>query len=764
MTIDKSKLDLSLTFEQLFADKREDLPTWLVPITNREHNAAHSAAGVNGWPFCEFQIRNAAKAKQEPTNVRRVLVDSDGNLPKWLVPITDAEYKKANRLASEGKWKLCNFAKPATSSIVTKDGTVLTVNRGDGGNKREQQRKAASSAGKLERAAEITVPEHLKVTRYESPEWEKMLRLAGESTAEAWKLGKGMAYHLWGESQELRQNTFEGWEPEDFIKAILDLNTDPKMAPIEEKFASKFGSYKALPYEEWADNVHDLWMDVPWNPDVQTLEWAKREVVAELQQAMSKLGWDKIQPLSVTEALPKVTKGRNSGWPYFTSKWHLRNETLEYYVGKAEQLLDGEPVLSGCPHVLFKRVQPNGPGTPKMRPVECPPKFEAIAAKCLTDRFIDLFKTMTPYSGFNGGERVHEVLAPFMEMEYLVESDFSKFDQRVVHLMPHVFQVVMKVVPQKYWRYLQLTLDYYQNAQLLTPIGVISAKDGRRNGLMSGEGWTSVIGTLANSIAVKYTMKRMGIEKYLRLSFGDDIALATDEPFSIDLFERYMLELGMDCNKTKQNLSSGPQAYFSFLGWYHFRDDWKSGNQGKFPMCRIAPKLFYREFFLTVDSVEASEEVSEEVVELLRQTPIGIDIVAIASKINLCRNNVDFTKLVELVRENSPHKLSTEYIIPLEEVALAIRDGRHQRNLGLANQPVVRELYKIEQREGKFDTGWSMPLPASNTQQPSTTVETEAEPVETTTIKEVETQVTKDESPKLFINPVDAILDVLYQI
>lgn len=606
------------------------------------------------------------------------------DLPEWLIPISKSEMKLAHRKASEAKAPFCTW--DPTSNVTHKSKSE----------KRNEQKKKVIEVGRELRAARVQVPDHISVLRYNSVEWSNLL--LGED-GEYWKNGKGITQGLWTVPKEpIRQKTFEGWEPEAVRDHILSLNTDPKMQAIEEKFASKFGPYTPLPYDEWADQVHALWMDVPWTPDLETLEWAKDQVLVELRESLRKnFACDKLVPLSVDEALPKVQKGRNSGWPFFTSKWASKPECLEYYTKQAEQLLRGEDVLSGTPHILFKRVQPNGMDTVKMRPVECPPKSEAIAAKCLTDKFVELFKVTEPYAGFNGGERIHEILGPFMEYEYLVESDFSKFDQRVVHLMRHVFHVIMKLVPQAYWRYLQITLNYYQNAKLITPMGVLEAADGRLNGLLSGEGWTSVIGTIANSIAVKYTMKRMGVDDYRHLAFGDDIAIATNR-FDLDKFERYMLELGMDCNQSKQNVSSGPEAYFSFLGWYHFRDDWKLGNEGKFPMSRIAPGLYYREFFTSIESA-IEDGISEEAVERLRQSPIGLDVIALISKLNNCRNNRNFIELVRFVREHSPKRLSTEYIMPLSELKDLLRQGRRTRGVSLADMPVVRVLYYLEEQE-----------------------------------------------------------------
>lgn len=620
-------------------------------------------------------------------------------LPKWLVPITAAEHKRAHREAA-------NSGAPFSQLVFRTDGkTSRSKNQ-----KKEDKKKAAKENDRAERRSAMEIPAHIKILSYQSSDWSDLMAqsqdveiIPGWSLADAYKKGRGESYHLWSEGVELRQDTFHDYSPEDFIQAIVDLNSDELMEPIERKFAQKFGSYKATSFDAWHDKLWTYWDEVSFNPDSSILAQAVSETVEELKTALVQLtGSDIIEPLPVEEGIKRVTKGRNSGWPFFTSKWATDSAKLEYYIHNAKLLLSGTDTLSGTPHMLYKRVQPNGLNQPpKMRAVQCPPKHDAIAAKCLTDRFIDVFKACPPYYGFNGGENVYKVLQPYMEYDILVESDFSSFDQKVIGLMPYVFQVIRKLIPKAYWRYLQIVFDYYRHAKVLTPIGLVSSD--RPNGLCSGDGWTSVIGTLANSIATKYTMRRMGVCDYMRLSFGDDIAIATDH-FDVDAFERYMAELGMDCNKSKQNASTGPDAYFSFLGYYHFRSRWLNGNQGMFPMTRIATGLYYKEYFTQLESLEEAG-LSDATLELLRQSPKGIELMGIAAKLNNCRNNDDFVALVDFTRQNCPNGLSTEYLMPLEELKSHIRNGRNTRSLGLADMPVIRCLYMLEELDRKIREG-----------------------------------------------------------
>lgn len=539
----------------------------------------------------------------------------------------------------------------------------------------------------------------IEVDTFSSDRWES-LRAGPEG--KYWEAAKGIVLGLVkGNDTELRQPVYPDMSPEEFIEKMKSLVTDPDMYEFEMNFATKFGPFRSLPFIEWYTKVTDLWMTTSWNPDEKALELAKYQVVQVLKDTLQRMGLETIPALNVEEALEKVTKGRNSGFPFCSSKWHKDPEMLDYYVTKAEMLIQGVDTLKGTPHILFKRVQPNG-NTPKMRAVECPPKHDSIAAKCLTDGFVKVFKETQIFSGFNGGENVYKHIAPLMKHDILVESDFSGFDQRCQEIMPHVFEVVSQLVPKRFYPYLRIVLEYYQHAELLTPIGFVRGKGDKVNGLCSGDGWTSVIGTLANAIAVKYTMIRMGESDYDHLAFGDDIAIGCAN-FDVREFEKYMSELGMDCNRTKQRVTSGANANFSFLGYYHFRQSWLyDGNRGKFPICRLAPGLFYREFVANPTSLE-NEGVEGEELEAIKADPKLIDMVAIVTKLQNAKDHDDFEALVEFIREGSPHKLDTEKIIDVEKLREHIRNGRKTRSSSFVNSLVIAYLRHLEGRPPILD-------------------------------------------------------------
>lgn len=583
---------------------------------------------------------------------------------------------------------------------------------------KEAQRKRQKERSYDEKRGPIPQHYYCNVVEYDSETWRTLM---SSGDREYYQQAKGIELgYLSGDQKPYRFRTFmkdrsasphdnDNYHTDADIKMIFwRCLRDRRMVEVESRFADKFGSYSSLPWSAWKEKVYDLFSPVSWSPDMNALDKACEEVYQELRQKLEEeTGSHILTPiLDVDRLIELTTKGRNSGWPYFTSKWASDKDQLYYYIGEAVSLLNGEPVLHGKPHILFKRVQPNGK-TPKMRAVECPPKSDAIAGKALTEPLVQLFKKYPQTFGFNGGRRVHEVLGEYMKYDCLVESDFSNFDATCVNLMPKVFELVMRLSPPELHGYLRNCLEYYQYASLITPDGIVSGRG--PNGLMSGDAWTSVVGTLSNLIAVKYTMKKMGAEDYLSLSFGDDIAIASHD-FSSELFEEYMAELGLICNKTKQHVTRGEKASFSFLGYYHFRDIFeKTGGKahGIFPIMRLAPGLTYREYrFSKQEMTEKCDFTPEELEYLEEYSDLKLDQVALISKLNNADEHTGFEPLVRMmVREGD---LRSKYILSPDSQAAGILrklleariTGRYARGSKLAEFPSVKLLLKIEEEEG----------------------------------------------------------------
>lgn len=548
-------------------------------------------------------------------------------------------------------------------------------------NKKQTAKRNAKRRNEI--LSKIVPSENVNIMSYDSQEWNDLVSGPDGST---WTKARGIVQALvkgGNREKPLRTTAFTELDPEQCRTLFRSLVTDEDMIPIEDKFLGKFGDFTPVDYDKWAHKVHSLWKTTTWNPNYTTLFHSVNEVVNEIRQANLDLtGELTVKPLPLEEGYEKVQKGKNSGWPYFTKHWAKDPEISEYYKSRAKLLIAGMDTLRGMPHMLFKRVQANGlDNDPKMRAVECPPKHEAIAAKCFTDKLVNIFKTMPTFYGFNGGENVYECLERFMRRDYLIEGDFSSFDQNCQEMMEVVFTALMQIVDKQYHPYLTNLLAYYQNAILITPEGILTGR--KINGLNSGEGWTSVIGTLANAIAVKYAMRRMGIKEYDNLAFGDDIAIATDSEFNPDLFESAMMELGMECNKEKQGVTNGEDAYFSFLGYYHFKKSWALGNKGKFPIMRLASGLVFKERYedLGGEYIEGEEYSSEQV-----------RLLGYAMKLNVCKEHGDFEILVKTVATHEPTGLPVEKILSAKSLAQYLRVHRTSNRNSIENSPVIRVL------------------------------------------------------------------------
>lgn len=555
---------------------------------------------------------------------------------------------------------------------------------------------------KNSKAKSINVPSHVKVTSFESPEWEKLVR-----SDSSYKSAKGIAMQAWsGSNDELYPTAFAGKSPANVRDMWYALCKDERMADVETKFYGKFGGFGALPFEQWSDKVMALFPEnLNFTPDLRVLYQAIRQTYNELLVGVNDVfGQDTIVPLTIEESLEKIKKGANSGFPFYSKHWSDREpdgtwknpNMVEYYVKTAQSLVNGVNLLQNQPYMLFTRVGNDGINTPKMRPIEAPSKSEALAGNSVADSFLKAMRTIPTYWGQNGSDRCAEKVHDLFKFNYTVEGDFSNFDSTAGGMMPYVFMLLKSLSPSTHHEYLDNLLKYYQSPKVLTPIGLVEST--KPSGLMSGSSLTSLIGTLTNAIAVKYVMLRMGNTNYKHLSFGDDVALGCNE-FNLESFIAYNFELGLVCNKEKQGISQGPNARVSFLGFYHFKED--GPTQGIFPIMRTAPKMYYRENFVDIETAATSTGVDIEEFEGLNKE--GIDLLAFVSKLNNLRNNKNFPEIIAFFRENESYHMDTNKIVPFERLQMAVRCGRTSSQVGLEGSPTMVELYKLEQNSPILD-------------------------------------------------------------
>jgi hypothetical protein len=518
------------------------------------------------------------------------------------------------------------------------------------------RRKAAQRKRKRERhlkaeMAQIKVPDHIKVTKFESPEWQALIE-----SEPSYKKARGIVQSLLPMvDNDLSYPTFNGWSQNEIRDKVLSLCTDPEMRPIEERYATKFGRYFQRPFSGWYNKVFELYKHTTWDPDLNLIQEVKDELVSYFKSHGD------IEPLSIEEAMLKVTKGKNSGFPYFTKKWSKDAEMTEHYFKQAEAMLQGVSCLKGQPYILFKRIQING-DTPKMRPIQGAPKSDAIASKTITDPLVDLMKRTDKFVGFNGGENVYAKVGYLFDYKYLISADFSAFDANAQEVIPHVFDVIRELVPKRYWLYLVHTMQYYQHANLITPVGILSSD--KINGVTSGAGFTSILGTIANAICTSYAMKRLGINDYKNLAFGDDIVLATNSKIDLQKLEDVMSEVGMQCNPEKQEVS---EDYFSFLGYYHFRS--RKEQPAKFPIMRLAPGFKYFERPPLLSDIDGNDVNSEELTAMI-----------LISKLEVANAHENIGEVTRLVASESQGVLTMKNLTKLMKYKDELRSHRTSRS------------------------------------------------------------------------------------
>lgn len=682
-------------------------PDYVINETNVYLTNANQTSQLDGLYINESKLTELSEEFTKLSKSARHRVNSQAakhNVPKEVYMYYRANYKESATeewRAGLNKSQAARVRKQAKRLNITPEEYISRRN-----NESNRQVASKKSLAKLELkqiAESINNSDdrnltydttNVKVIPWESAEMQEIL----EDDPDIGK-AKGIVLGLLHGKQPLRHKTFihdngnvmSDEEIKDNVMKLIPAND--KMYDIEVKFAEKVGNLASLPFKDWVDKVVLLWRDVEFKPDEDLLHEAVHNVYCQMEDLLN----GKLTPISVNDAYEKVTKGRNSGYPFFTSKWANNPEMVEYYKNEAENMLNG--VKMSAPRILFKRTQ-NGGKTVKMRPVECPPKSEAIAAKCFTEVIIEAFKTSEQFCGFNGNTQIDSTVRKYLQYKYLLSSDFSEFDTRAKNFIPIVFEMMNTLSYRQYDEYFKNLTKYYLNCQLITPIGIMSGRN-CQNGLQSGDGWTSVIGTLTNAICNEYY--RLKTDKEIKvLSFGDDCVVVSDDKIDTDQYSEIMSELGMLCTPSKQELST---ERLSFLGYYYFKEDLHKpdGKLHIFPMMRAVTKLIYQETPMSLDSLieEAIiEGVSDEDLEnLVNAKKVGIDLLSHLQKLENCKNHDKFEEFVMLFAIYEPNQMHPHLIKPFAPLKNYLKNQRVNRKDGIINSMTYKVLLNLHNLE-----------------------------------------------------------------
>lgn len=464
---------------------------------------------------------------------------------------------------------------------------------------RKGRRAETAKISRLEKTASINVPRYVKITPFDSLEWESLVN----GNPEAYKSAKGIALGLWGGAESPTEDWFKdsgrtGQSIRDSLFShICKEATDKRIVEIEARFAKKFGDFKKLPWDKWADVLFDMYKTPNWKPDSEVLTRATERLISEVGHVNTLH--------TIEEAFAETPKHANSGFPFCTKKWASDEDMVGYYKDEASRLLKGE--IPKGPAILFTRRQPKGLGVNdvKMRAVECPPKSDAIAGQMFLTPLYRRLKELEAFMGYKGASNIGNQMQTALSLyEYAFEGDFSRFDATAwTWWMGIIFDTVLpRIFGNEFTSYFSAIKTWYSNMDVITPMGIVHGT----HGLFSGCIWTNIIGSFINYISTQYTMEKLNFsnDDFLHLSYGDDIAIFSEKEIPTDGFESYMSELGMDCNKAKQAQSSGEDRMISFLGFFHLNGLWDKATIGSnhehkyiglFPMMRMLPCLVWRE-------------------------------------------------------------------------------------------------------------------------------------------------------------------------
>lgn len=548
---------------------------------------------------------------------------------------------------------------------------------------------------------------------------------------------RGMMLQLLNGKEAVRYESTKDIQSHFFYEDVLKMAVkDGYMRDIELKFANNFGDMRSLPYQDWVENVYEMFGETKFTSKEEDHKLLKKAAMNVVKRIMTKafemygqtdnegrpvinLEFNSedsldigIKPLSIEEAFTKVTKTGNSGWPFFSSKWSEVEELCQYYKNTAQAFKDGNYDFMSTYFVLFKRSQNKG-ATPKMRPVECPSKAEAIYSKTISDPLLNVLKEMPEFSGFKGGENFWQQLDDsLLDFENWISSDYSKFDLTIQELIDFVIFMLILMFPSERDNLLRLG-QFYKYGGLITPQGIIQNK---KHGLFSGCGLTSVIGTLCNALSHEYSFLKMYGEswrtKVKYFGYGDDTCFFTNEKFDPEIYSAYMSEIGLICNPSKQEITFGEKAYFSFLGFYYHREKYVKYGSWELvptqPLMRLAPNLLWTEYKMNFGSVEKMISEAKElgvedsiIKDFTENVKENSENMAFIAKFSLVANHLSCREFLGYMDDHMSIKIDAQRVLPFDNLMQLFRANRVSRNLGLIKQAMFRYIYE-EQTEKDF--------------------------------------------------------------
>jgi hypothetical protein len=306
------------------------------------------------------------------------------------------------------------------------------------------------------------------------------------------------------------------------IKALMEIaEMDPLMAPFEREKRSKILPYDRPEFTKWCDQAADWYSEVTASYDPILMKIAMDSLINRLRtdaMAAREISLSNghepfvdsegnLIPIDLKEGYDKTTKGKNFGFPFFTSKWsgskEINPSINDYMLEEAEEAIKSKEYFNRVEPiaVMFSRVARG-----KVRPIVCPSKTNALLGRMIFEPVISLFKASTQFCGFLGGENIGEIVADVLsDNKYWVELDLEGHDKNAKALVPLALEVMAGLFSEEVHAMLASWLEFNAKIGILTPAGITYPKTaGQLMGIISGDTFTSVLGGLVAALAMEY--------------------------------------------------------------------------------------------------------------------------------------------------------------------------------------------------------------------------------------------------------------------
>jgi hypothetical protein len=318
----------------------------------------------------------------------------------------------------------------------------------------------------------------------------------------------------------------------DLTRKLLDIALQDKfMAAYENDKVSAVAPFNIPNFDEWCGVISEWFAPVKSDMsglvlDIALETWRRQfsRILVQLEEEGFEYVKDgKLTPLSIDEAVEKLNKGNHSGYPYFTSKWNgdgLNAHILEEMKIMAECSTESgehfnffEPLW-----ILFSRTARG-----KHRGVMGGAGARNIKGKQYSFPFTEMMKVVNEFCGFNGGENVHGDIAMMMLTHAMAaESDFKDHDKLASRLFMYCVDIMRGCFPEEHKDVFESYVESIASFALMTPAGLVTP--GTFDNLfkiISGDPFTSIIGTLVATIAAEYSVVKIILEDLRNKEKGD---------------------------------------------------------------------------------------------------------------------------------------------------------------------------------------------------------------------------------------------------